>query len=192
MLNWVQAVAEVTQGEVGAIDGNARRRSFAKDTGKRALPMVRAWATTDGVGLGQREVDTKSDEITAIPALLELLTLKGCMVTSDAMGCQRAIAQKMVEQGADDVLALKDHQPPLAQAVGQFVIAGPHAETPRTASAYHEQTDQGHGRVATRGAWIPAALPPEVSAAAWPGSRSSGMVQAARTVAGEASVEPRC
>ena len=190
-LNWMQAVAEVTQGEVVAIDGKALRRSFAKDTGKRAIHMVSAWATTNGVVLGQRKVDTKSNEITAIPALLELLTLKGCIVTIDAMGCQRAIAQKIVEQGADYVLALKDNQPTLAQAVEQFFIAGPHAETHRTASAYHEQTDQGHGRVATRGAWIPADLPPEVSAAAWPGLRSIGMVQAARTVAGETSVEPR-
>ena len=190
-LNWMQAVAEVTQGEVVAIDGKALRRSFAKDTGKRAIHMVSAWATTNGVVLGQRKVDTKSNEIMAIPALLELLTLKGCIVTIDAMGCQRTIAQKIVAQEADYVLALKDNQPTLAQAVEQFFIAGPHAETHRTTSAYHEQTEQGHGRVETRCAWISADLPPEVSAAAWPGLRSIGMVQATRTVAGETSVEPR-
>jgi predicted transposase YbfD/YdcC len=190
-LNWMQAVAGVTHGEVVAIDGKALRRSFAKDIGKRAIHMVSAWATANGVVLGQRKVDTKSNEIAAIPALLELLTLKGCIVTIDAMGCQRAIAQVIVEQEADYVLALKDNQPTLARAVEQFFIAGPQAETHRTTSAYHEQTEHGHGRVETRCAWISADLPPEVSAAAWPGLRSIAMVQATRAVAGETRVEPR-
>lgn len=190
-LSWMQAVAEVTQGEVVAIDGKALRRSFAKGTGKRAIHMVSAWATGNGVVLGQRKVDTKSNEVTAIPALLELLVLKGCIVTIDAMGCQRAIAQKIVEQGADYVLALKGNQPTLAQAVEQFFVSGPAAEAHRTASAYHEQTEQGHGRVVTRCAWISEELETEVRAAAWPGLRSIGMVEAIRTVAGESSVEQR-
>lgn len=190
-LSWMQAVAEVTQGEVVAIDGKALRRSFAKGTGKRAIHMVSAWATGNRVVLGQRKVDTKSNEITAIPALLELLVLKGCIVTIDAMGCQRAIAQKVVEQGADYVLALKGNQPTLEQAVEQFFVSGPAAEAHRTASAYHEQAEQGHGRVETRCAWISDELDTEVTAAAWPGLRSIGMVEAIRTVAGETSVEHR-
>ena len=190
-LNWMQAVAEVTHGEVVAIDGKALRRSFAKSRSKRAIHMVSAWATANGVVLGQRKVDTKSNEITAIPALLELLALKGCIVTIDAMGCQRAIAQTIVEQGADYVLALKDNQPTLAHAVEQFFVTGPQAEAHRTASAYANQSEQGHGRVELRCAWISAELPAEVTAAAWPGLRSIGMVQATRTVAGESSVEQR-
>jgi len=190
-LNWMQAVAEVTQGEVVAIDGKALRRSFAKSRSKRAIHMVSAWATANGVVLGQCKVDTKSNEITAIPALLELLALKGCIVTIDAMGCQRAIAQTIVEQGADYVLALKDNQPSLAHAVEQFFVAGPQAEAHRTASAYFDQSEQGHGRVEMRCAWLSAELPPDVTAAAWPGLRSIGMVQATRTVAGESSVEQR-
>jgi len=95
-LRWMQAVAEVTAGEVVAIDGKTLRRSFEKGTAKRAIHMVSAWATENGVVLGQRKVDTKSNEITAIPALLQLLALKGCIVTIDAMGCQRAIAEKIV------------------------------------------------------------------------------------------------
>ena len=190
-LNWRQAVAEVTHGEVVAIDGKALRRSFAKSRSKRAIHMVSAWATANGVVLGQRKVDTKSNEITAIPALLELLALKGCIVTIDAMGCQRAIAQTIVEQGADYVLALKDNQPTLAHAVEQFFVTGPQAEAHRTTSAYANQSEQGHGRVELRCAWISAELPAEVTAAAWPGLRSIGMVQATRTVAGESSVEQR-
>ena len=190
-LSWMQAVAEVTQGEVVAIDGKALRRSFAKGTAKRAIHMVSAWATENGVVLGQRKVDTKSNEITAIPALLDLLALKGCIVTIDAMGCQRAIAQTLVEQRADYVLALKGNQPTLAQAVEQFFVSGPEAEAHRMTSAYHEHTEQGHGRVETRCAWLSAELAPVVTAAAWPGLRSIGMVQATRTVAGETSVEHR-
>jgi predicted transposase YbfD/YdcC len=190
-LRWMQAVAVVRQGEVVAIDGKALRRSFKRGTAKRAIHMVSAWATENGVVLGQRKVNTKSNEITAIPALLEILALKGCIVTIDAMGCQRAIAQRIVEQGADYVLALKGNQPTLEHAVEQFFIAGPQAEAHRTTSAYHEQTEQGHGRVETRCGWISAELPSEVTAAAWPGLRSIGMIQATRTVAGESSVEHR-
>ncbi len=100
-LRWRQAVAEVTTGEIVAIDGKAWRRSFAKGTGKRAIHMVSAWASENGVVLGQRKVDTKSNETTAIPELLDLLALQGCIVTIDAMGCQRTSAQKIVEQEAD-------------------------------------------------------------------------------------------
>jgi predicted transposase YbfD/YdcC len=190
-LNWMQAVAAATAGEVVAIDGKALRRSFDKGRAKRAIHMVSAWATANGVVLGQRKVDTKSNEITAIPALLDLLALKGCIVTIDAMGCQRAIAQKIVEQGADYVLALKGNQPTLAQAVARFFVTGPGAEAHRTQSAYHEQTEQGHGRVETRCAWISEELDAELTAAAWPGLCSIGMVEATRTLGGETSVEQR-
>lgn len=188
---WRQAVAEVTVGEVMAIDGKALRRSFAKGTAKRALHMVSAWATANGVGLGQRKVSTKSNEITAIPQLLELLTLQGCIVTIDAMGCQRAIAQTIVEHGADYVLALKGNQPTLEQAVERFLVSGPEAEAHRTAWDCSEQTAPGHGRVETRCAWISADLEAEMQAVAWPGLRSIGMVQATRTRQGETSVEHR-
>jgi predicted transposase YbfD/YdcC len=190
-LRWMQAVAEVTTGEVVAIDGKALRRSFAKGTSKRAIHMVSAWASENGVVLGQRKVDTKSNEITAIPKLLDLLALKGCIVTIDAMGCQRAIAQTIVEQEADYVLALKGNQPSLEQAVEHFFVSGPEAEVHRTASGFAEQTEQGHGRMETRCTWISADLAPEVQAAAWPGLRSIGMVEATRTVAGETSVDHR-
>jgi predicted transposase YbfD/YdcC len=190
-LSWMQAVAAATAGEVVAIDGKALRRSFDKGTAKRAIHMVSAWATANGVVLGQRKVDAKSNEITAIPELLDLLALTGCIVTIDAMGCQRAIAQKIVVQGADYVLALKGNQPTLEQAVQRFFVTGPAAEVHRTTSAYAEQTGQGHGRVETRCAWISDELEAELTAAAWPGLRSIGMVEATRTLAGETTVERR-
>ena len=190
-LQWMQAVAEVTAGEVVAIDGKALRRSFAKGTAKRAIPMVSAWATANGVMLGQRKVDTKSNEITAIPALLALLALKGGLVTIDAMGCQRAIAQKIMEQGADYVLALKGNQPTLEQAVERFFVTGAEVEAHRTQSDYLEHTAQGHGRVETRCVWISAELDAELRAVAWPGLQSSGMVEATRTVGEKTAVEQR-
>jgi predicted transposase YbfD/YdcC len=190
-LRWMQAVAEVTDGEVVAIDGKALRRSFGKGTAKRAIHMVSAWATANGVVLGQRKVDTKSNEITAIPALLALLALKGCIVTIDAMGCQRAIAQKIVEQGADYVLALKGNQPTLEQAVKHFFLTGPEAEAHWSQSDYHEHTEHGHGRVETRRAWISADLDAELRAAAWPGLQSIGLVEATRTVGEKTAVEQR-
>ena len=106
-LRWMQAVSEVTQGEVVAIDGKTLRRSFDRATGKSAIHMVSAWASANRLVLGQQKVDAKSNEITAIPALLQLLELKGCIVTIDAMGCQKAIAQTIIAQKADYVLTLK-------------------------------------------------------------------------------------
>ena len=190
-LGWMQAVAEVTAGEVGAIDGKALRRSSAQGTSKRAIHMVSAWASENGVVLGQRKVDTKSTEITAIPELLELLLLKGCIVTIDAMGCQRAIAETILEQGADYVLALRGNQPTLEQAVERFFLTGPEAEVNRPQSDYSEQTERGHGREETRRVWISANLEGELAAAAWPGLQSIGMGEATRTVGGKTSIEQR-
>jgi hypothetical protein len=106
-LRWMQAVSEVTQGEGVAIDGKTLRRSFDRARGKSAIPMVSAWASANRLVLGQPKVGEKSNEITAIPALLQLLELKGCIVTIDARGCQKAIAQTIIKQEADYVLTLK-------------------------------------------------------------------------------------
>jgi predicted transposase YbfD/YdcC len=190
-LSWMQAVAEATQGEVVAIDGKRLRRSFDKGTAKRAIHMVSAWATENGVVLGQRKVAAKSNEITAIPELLEVLALKGCIVTIDAMGCQRTIAQQIVEQQADYVLALKGNQPTLQQAVAHFFVTGPEVDAHRTVCDYYEQHERGHGRVETRCSWITAEITAELKATAWPGLQSIGMVEASRTLAGETTVEPR-
>jgi predicted transposase YbfD/YdcC len=190
-LSWMQAVTEETQGEVIAIDGKALRRSFDKGTAKRAIHMVSAWATENGVVLGQRKVDAKSNEITAIPELLGLLTLKGCIVTIDAMGCQRAIAQQIVENHADYVLALKGNQPSVQQAVEHFFVTGPEAAAHRTTCEYYEQHERGHGRVESRCYWLSAEIKQVLNAAAWPGLQSIGLVEAARTLAGETTVEQR-
>ena len=109
-VDWMKSVVQLTEGEIVAIDGKQARRSYDKRSRKNALHMVSAWACTNGVVLGQEKTQDKSNEITAIPALLTLLELKGCIVTIDAMGCQKAIAEKIVDGGADYVLALKGNQ----------------------------------------------------------------------------------
>lgn len=190
-LSWMQAVAEETQGEVVAIDGKTLRRSFDRSSAKRAIHMVSAWATENGVVLGQRKVDDKSNEITAIPELLELLALKGCIVTIDAMGCQRAIAQQIVEDQADYVLALKENQPMLHQAVEQFWATGPEADAHRTQCEYYAQHEHGHGRTEGRCYWITDDLPELGVGQPWPGLQSIGMVEATRTLAGQTTVEQR-
>jgi len=190
-LSWMQAVADETQGEAVAIDGKTLRRSFDRSSAKRAIHMVSAWATENGVVLGQRKVDDKSNEITAIPELLELLALKGCIVTIDAMGCQRAIAQQIVEDQADYVLALKENQPTLHQAVEQFLATGPEADAHRTQCEYYDQHEHGHGRTESRCYWSTDDLPELGVGQPWPGLRSIGMVEATRMLAGQATVEQR-
>ena len=115
----MQAVCEVVAGVV-AIDGKKLRRSHDKRLGKEAIHMVSAWGEANGVVLGQQKVDEKSNEITAIPLLLEALDLAGCIVTIDAMGCQREIAANIVDQGADYVLSLKGNQGQLHEDVAEM------------------------------------------------------------------------
>ncbi len=107
LLEFITAIHEVTDGQVVAIDGKTLRRSFDRATSKSAIHMVSAWATANHVTLGQVVVDEKSNEITAIPKLLQILELSGCLVTIDAMGCQVAIARAIVDAKADYVLAVR-------------------------------------------------------------------------------------
>ena len=115
--SWVATVARLTGGEVVAVDGKQLRRSHDAAQGQAALTLVSAWAGENRLALGQVAVAPGSNEIPAIPALLRTLALEGCIVTVDAMGCQTAIASQIVAQGADYVLALKDNQPTLHEAV---------------------------------------------------------------------------
>ena len=109
-MEWTQQVAQLAQGEVAAIDGKTVRRSQDRSRGRGAIHLVSAWASTKAMTLGQVKVGKKSNEITAIPKLLEHLALHGCIVTIDAMGRQKEIARQIVEGGADYVLAVKGNQ----------------------------------------------------------------------------------
>jgi Transposase DDE domain len=139
---WVSSIARLTAGEVVAIDGKALRGT--QEAGKKAIVhMVSAWANTNCLVLGQRKVDEKSNEIKAIPKLLDALALSGTVVTIDAIGCQRTIAEKIVANQADYILAVKENQGHLLEEIqDSFRML--------TADAVAEEIDCGHGRVEQR------------------------------------------
>lgn len=149
--DWVAAVTTLTKGEVVAIDGKTLRRSFQKAGSSAFVHMVSAWAANNRMVLGQVKTDEKSNEITAIPRLIELLQLNGCLVTIDAMGCQKDIADKILDANADYMLAVKDNQPKLAAAI-EAVFETALAD-PTFAAACHETRDKGHGRIEVRRCW---------------------------------------
>lgn len=141
-LTWTQSVSRLTKGEVISIDGKTLRGSRDKSN-KSIVHMVSAWASTNNIVLGQQKVDDKSNEITAIPALLEVLVLKECIVTIDAMGCQKNIAAAIINKEADYILALKGNQGELQEQVKESFRF-------MKCNSISEETDLGHGRVEKR------------------------------------------
>lgn len=153
-VSWIKAVSQVIKGEVVSVDGKTLRRSHDRGIGQEAIHMVSAWASQTQLVLGQVKVDDKSNEITAIPALLRLLALKGCIITLDAMGTQTDIAAQVIDQEADYALALKDNHKKLHQEVdGLFSDA---LADPKTVIPYqqHQTVDKGHGRLEIRRAYV--------------------------------------
>jgi len=146
LLSWIVALHEVTDGQVVAIDGKTLRRSFDAASGKAAIHMVSAWATANQISLGQVAVDAKSNEITAIPKLLEMLEISGSLVTIDAMGCQVEIARRIVEGEADYCLAAKENQPTLFNGIETHFSDHMEDDFVRTPVRRHETKEKGHGR----------------------------------------------
>ena len=149
-ISWVSAVTSELGIKLIAIDGKTSRRSYDKSRNKPAIHMVSAFATELGLTLGQVKTDEKSNEITAIPELLSRLTLSGCIVTIDAMGCQREIAAKIVDKGGDYVLALKGNQKELHEDVQLFFDDAVGAGFKYTPHDYYETVEKGRGRRQTR------------------------------------------
>ena len=152
-LSWVQAVFTVTAGQVIAIDGKTLRRSHDRTLGKEAISMVSAWATANHLVLGQVKVDSKSNEITAIPALLAMLELTGCIVTIDAIGTQAEIAQQIINQRGDYLLAVKDNQGQLYEDIALFFQLAQDNDFAKVTHTYHRTANGGHGRVEVRQCW---------------------------------------
>ena len=148
LLSWMQAVQEITDHRLIAIDGKTLRGSYDRQSGKAALHMVSAWASENKLSLGQVVVDEKSNEITAIPALLQVLDVSGALVTIDAMGCQKEIAAQIREGGGDYVLAVKQNQPTLYEQVEEAISVG--LEQDAAAVDEHRTVETGHGRQETR------------------------------------------
>ncbi len=190
-IRWVEAISEVTEGEVVAIDGKTLRRSFDNASGKAAIHMVSAWASKNGLVLGQVKTDEKSNEITAIPKLLELLHLRGCIVTIDAMGCQREIVQQIVEKEADYVISLKGNQGALQQEVEALFSEAREEGFETLRHSYTETLEKEHGRIESRKYWTTGQLDAIRERKKWPSLTSVGMVESKRTVNDVTSVEVR-
>jgi predicted transposase YbfD/YdcC len=157
LLSWITALHEITDGQIVAIDGKTLRRSFDAASSKSAIHMVSAWATANCISLGQVVVDEKSNEITAIPKLLEILEISGCLVTIDALGCQTEIAEKIVASGADYVLAVKGNQPTLHAGIVKFFLDHLEDDFARVRVSRYETAERGHGREETRTYYVCAA-----------------------------------
>lgn len=191
-LEWIRSVYELTQGQIIAIDGKQSRRSYDRATGKAAINMVSAWASENQMVLGQVKVETKSNEITAIPELLSMLEVAGCIVTIDAMGCQREIAAKIVDKEADYVLALKANQGMLYEDVMRYFDWALEDKFKQTVYTSHETTDGEHGRIEVRRYYVTDDITWLSQKADWKGLQTIAMVESERTILGaETSRERR-
>lgn len=193
-ISWIEAISELSAGQVVAIDGKRLRRSHDNQLGKAAIHMVSAWASANRLVLGQLKTDEKSNEITAIPELLKMLVIKGCIVTIDAMGCQTEIAKLIIEGEADYVLALKGNQGTLHQDVQDLFAYAQEINFRQVAHDFQQTIDKGHGRVEIRRHWL--IFEPEFIAfldpnAKWAGLHSIGMVEAQRIIGNQTSIETR-
>jgi predicted transposase YbfD/YdcC len=199
-LNWTQSLRQAVPDEVVAMDGKALRRALNKD--QNAKVIVSAWAVDNALTLGQWKVDDKSNEITAVPQLLRVLELSGCIVTLDAMGCQKEIAREIKEADAEYVLALKGNQETVHREVKEFLddavaesktwqAPGALAKAHRAALAGKKTVEKDHGRIETREYYQSAALEWFADRAKWEGLQSIGMVEATREVNGKISKERR-
>jgi len=191
-LDWIKSISHLNEGEVIAIDGKSLRHSYDTGGDKKAIHMVSAWATEQRLVLGQVKVDKKSNEITAIPALIKVLELSGCIVTIDAMGCQKSIVKSIVEQGGDYVITLKKNQPSLYEGVENlFSQAIKQRFTGFTYTAY-SLTENINGREETRNYLMLSELDKHLAPPhEWERLQSIGMVESLRIINGKTTVETR-
>ena len=176
LLSWIQALHEVTGGQVIAIDGKTLRGSFDKASSKSAIHMISAWASANSISLGQVVADEKSNEITAIPKLLEMLHLKGATVTIDAMGCQTDIARRIIDAGGHYVLNVKGNQGRLRDGIEELFAEFLDGQEPSVPVRQRHSTTSGHGRKEARWHYVcpvPRDLPDRER---WPGLEAIGMV----------------
>ena len=194
-LNWTESLRTAVAGEIVAVDGKALRRALDRGAGQALPYMVSAWATDNGLALGQVKVDEKSNEITAIPALLRSIELAGCIVTIDAMGCQKKIAREIVDADADYALSLKGNQETvhdevkcyLDDAVARWVKAP--ASVPEL--DYYETVEKDHGRIETRRFWQSDQTEWFADRGQWEKLRSFGVVESIRDIKGSVTTERR-
>ena len=185
---WTAVLAAASREKVIAIDGKTLRRSFKQAGDKVFVHMVSAWSASNGVVLGQVRTDEKSNEITAIPQLLDLIDVKGALVTIDAAGTQTAIAEKIVAKGGDYLLSVKANQPTLHDSMAEHFMG---VGKLYNSFEYAESADHGHGRDEVRRAWVSHATEEISSAERWSRLSTFVRIESTRTVNGKTSVENR-
>ena len=190
-VDWVQNLAQVSEGEIISIDGKTARRSYDTNRSKSAIHMVSAWASLNQVSMGQIMTDEKSNEITAIPALLELLEIKGGLVTIDAMGCQTAIAEQIVDKQADYALAVKGNQGRLFKAIDEYFTQALEDDFEQVNHTFFETIDKGHGRLDQRRYWLVPDLSTLPDTQRWKKLSAIGMAERTCRQNGEVTVERR-
>ena len=182
-ISWVGTIREKISGDIIPVDGKTIRRSRDLPNNKRAIHIVSAWSAANGIVLGEIATEEKSNEITAIPDLLKMLEIKGCIVTIDAMGTQTDIAKTIVESGADYVLAVKENQPLLFQDIELYF------STESATCDYAKTTEKSHGRYETRESWATTDIEWLYNKGNWAGITGIGMIRSTRQQVGSDVVE---
>lgn len=190
-LSWIQSMVQTNDGDIIPIDGKTIRRSYDQASGRGAIHMVSAWSSANGVVLGQLKTEEKSNEITAIPELLGILDVKGCVVTIDAMGCQKEIAKKIIEREADYVLALKGNQGTLYADVKLYMDSIIDQKIKNIPHMNFNTIDKGHGRIEERSYFVTESIDWLEQKKSWEGLKSVGVVESKRHIGEAISIERR-
>jgi len=185
----VEDLVKDLRGKVVAVDGKTMRGSHDRRRGKSALHVVSAWVSELGISLGQVSVEDKSNEITAIPELLKAIDIRGATVTIDAMGCQKAIAETIVEQGADYILAVKENHPTLCMSLEVAFAEVPGDTYKNLVEDEHVTEEKGHGRMERRRVRVTRNIDWIEGIDAWKDVKSIVEVERTRTVHGKTSLE---
>lgn len=193
-MEWVQAIQQLTAGQVIAIDGKQLRGSKDVSGGKAAIYMVSAWATENQLVLGQRKVDDKSNEITAVPQLLKLLDISGCIVVLDAINTQTKIAKTIIDQGGDYILAVKENQGHLYEDIRDLFEDDWKFNFKDAPYSYAKTVSKGHGRIEIRQCWTisdPEYLANVRALHRWAGIQSLVMILSERRIGEESKIQAR-
>ncbi|NJO65718.1 MAG: ISAs1 family transposase [Richelia sp. RM2_1_2] len=191
-LSWIKSVAILTDGEVIAIDGKSLKHSYDKKVGNRAINMVSAWATSNKLVLCQRKIDSKSNEISAIPELIKVLNIAGCIITIDAIGCQKEIVNLISQKNGDYIIALKKNQKNLYESVELLFKEAISKSNKGEDLSDYSTRELGHGREEIRNYLMLSNISNRIDPDnKWKKLNSIGMVESVRTENGKTTVETR-
>jgi predicted transposase YbfD/YdcC len=192
-LSWVNAIVGELEINVIAIDGKTMKQSYDRNNQQKALHIVTAWSSSHQLVLGQKKVHKKSNELTAIPELIEMLEIAGSVITIDAMGCQKDITSLIIKKKGDYILALKGNQKLLYQAVKEWFELAQKSDYLGRDYNYHEQVEAGHHRVEKRQVWTVdvSELPPLHNQALWTGLKTVVMIVSERRLWNKTTTEAR-